>query len=554
VSGAGTTTFWAEHLWTGVGEVRHGVVVEVAADRIVSVGADGAAPPEGSVVLTGVTLPGLVNAHSHAFHRALRGRTQVGSGSFWTWREVMYSVAGRLTPSNYETLATAVFTEMVLAGVTTVGEFHYVHHTVDGSPHDDPIAMSRALARAAATAGIRLTLLDTCYLVGGFAPAATAATAAPAPPAPPPATGAEAPQREPAVSAMPHAEVAPGAEGEPEAECESGAEPVHVPLSPAQRRFGDGDGAAWARRATAVREALTGPTVVVGAAVHSVRAVPEHELATVASWAHGHDAPLHVHVSEQPAENEDCARLLGSTPVALLRRHGVLDRRATAVHATHLTPGDVADLAAGDAWACFCVTTERDLADGVGPAGALVEAGVPLTVGSDSHAVIDLFEEARGIETGQRLVSNRRGWFGADRLLSAATVEGARSLGWDDAGLLTPGALADFVTESSDTVRLADARPGSLLESIVFGATAADVSTVVVGGEVVVRDGRHARVEAPGAALRAAIEAVLPAVASGPSSAPSASAPSSAPSASARSSAPYAPAPSSAATREDHPV
>jgi cytosine/adenosine deaminase-related metal-dependent hydrolase len=527
VSGADTTTFWAEHLWTGVGDVRHGVVVEVAADRIVSVGADGAAPPEGSVVLPGVTLPGLVNAHSHAFHRALRGRTQVGSGSFWTWREVMYSVAGRLTPSNYETLATAVFTEMVLAGVTTVGEFHYVHHTVDGSPHDDPIAMSRALARAAATAGIRLTLLDTCYLVGGFAPAAT---------------GAEAPQREPAVSAVPHAEVAPGAEGEP------GTEPVHVPLSPAQRRFGDGDGAAWARRATAVREALTGPTVVVGAAVHSVRAVPERELATVASWAHGHDAPLHVHVSEQPAENEDCARLLGSTPVALLRRHGVLDRRATAVHATHLTPGDVADLAAGDAWACFCVTTERDLADGIGPAGELVEAGVPLTVGSDSHAVIDLFEEARGIETGQRLVSNRRGWFGADRLLSAATVEGARSLGWDDAGLLTPGALADFVTVSLDSVRLADARPGSLLESIVFGATAADVSTVVVGGEVVVRDGRHARVEAPGAALRAAIEAVLPAVASGPSTS------SSAPSASAPSPAPSASAPSSAATREDHPV
>jgi formiminoglutamate deiminase len=543
VIGAGTTTFWAEHLWTGVGEVRHGVVVEVAADRIVSVGVDGVAPPAGSIELRGVTLPGLVNAHSHAFHRALRGRTQVGSGSFWTWRDVMYSVAGRLTPSNYETLATAVFTEMVLAGVTTVGEFHYVHHAVDGSPHDDPIAMSRALARAAATAGIRLTLLDTCYLVGGFAP------------------------------------VRSEAHGEPGAE--PGAEPAHVPLSPAQIRFGDGTGAAWAERATAVREALSGPTVVVGAAVHSVRAVPERDLATVASWAHAHDAPLHVHVSEQPAENEDCARLLGSTPVALLRRHGVLDRRATAVHATHLTPDDVADLAAGDAWACFCVTTERDLADGIGPAGALVEAGVPLTVGSDSHAVIDLFEEARGIETGQRLVSNRRGWFGADRLLSAATVEGARSLGWDDAGLLASGALADFVTVSLDSVRLADARPGSLLESIVFGATAADVSSVVVGGEVVVRDGRHARVETPGAALRAAIEAVLPAAvpsapssvasasapsssasesasssvasASAPSSAPSTSASSSAPSTSASSSAPSASASSSAATREDHP-
>lgn len=475
----GRSVFWAEHLWTGDGEVRHGVVVEVAGDRIATVETDVDAPPAGSVALPGLTLPGLVDAHSHAFHRALRGRTQVGSGSFWTWRDVMYSVAGRLTPENYEALAAAVFTEMVLAGVTTVGEFHYVHHTVDGTPHDDPIAMSRALARAAATAGIRLTLLDTCYLMGGFTPA-------------------------PASDASADASADASSGDEPD------VEPVHVPLSAAQLRFGDGTGAAWARRATAVRDALTGPTVVVGAAVHSVRAVPERELATVASWAHERDAPLHVHVSEQPAENADCTRLLGSTPVALLRRHGVLDRRATAVHATHLTSADVADLAAGDAWACFCVTTERDLADGIGPAGELIEAGVPLTVGSDSHAVIDLFEEARGIESGQRLVSNRRGWFGAAALLRAATVEGSRSLGWDDAGAIAPGALADFVTVSLDSVRLADARSESLLESIVFAATASDVATVVVGGEIVVRDGVHARVAAPGAALRDAIAAVLP--------------------------------------------
>jgi formiminoglutamate deiminase len=466
---AARSVFWAEHLWPGEGEVRHGVVVEVAGDRIVTVAVDVDAPPAGSTVLTGVTLPGLVNAHSHAFHRALRGRTQVGSGSFWTWRDVMYSVAARLTPENYEALATAVFTEMVRAGVTTVGEFHYVHHTLDGTPHDDPIAMSRALVRAAATAGIRLTLLDTCYLVGGFAPEQAADET----------TGA-------------------------------GVEQAHVPLSPAQLRFGDGTAAAWARRATIARDSLSGPTVVVGAAVHSVRAVPERALATVASWAHGHDAPLHVHVSEQPAENEDCLRLLGSTPVALLRRHGVLDRRATAVHATHLTPADVEDLAAGDAWACFCVTTERDLADGIGPAGELVEAGVQLTVGSDSHAVVDLFEEARGIESGQRLLSGRRGWFGAEQLLTAATVQGARSLGWDDGGTIAPGALADFVTVSLDSVRLADARADSLLESVVFAATAADVATVVVGGEVVVRDGVHVLVPSPGAALRDAIAAVLP--------------------------------------------
>nr|WP_197980489.1 formimidoylglutamate deiminase [Frigoribacterium sp. CFBP 13729] len=463
------SVFWAEHLWPGQGEVRHGVVVEVAGDRIATVAVDVDAPPAGSSVLRGVTLPGLVNSHSHAFHRALRGRTQVGSGSFWTWRDVMWSVAGRLTPENYEALATAVFTEMVLAGVTTVGEFHYVHHTPDGTPHDDPIGMSRALVRAAAAAGVRLTLLDTCYLVGGFVP-------------------------------------------DRAGEVESGpdVEQVHVPLSAAQLRFGDGTAADWARRATATRDALTGPTVVVGAAVHSVRAVPERALGTVASWAHRHGAPLHVHVSEQPAENADCVRLLGATPVALLRRHGVLDHRATAVHATHLTPRDVGDLAASGAWACFCVTTERDLADGIGPAAELVEAGVPLTVGSDSHAVVDLLEEVRGIESGQRLVSGRRGWFGAAQLLTAATVEGARSLGWDDGGTITPGALADFTTVSLDSVRLADARGDSLLESVVFAATASDVATVVVGGEVVVRDGAHVRIASPAVALRDSIAAVLP--------------------------------------------
>lgn len=481
------SVFWAEHLWTGEGAVRHGVVVEVAGDRVVSVAVDVDAPPAGSTVLRGVTVPGLVNAHSHAFHRALRGRTQVGSGSFWTWREVMWSVAARLTPENYEALATAVFTEMVLAGITTVGEFHYVHHTPDGTPHDDPIAMSRALVRAAATAGVRLTLLDTCYLVGGFAPDA-------------------------ASEVEGRAEVGSG----PEVETGPDVEQVHVPLSAAQLRFGDGSAAYWARRASATRDELSGPTVVVGAAVHSVRAVPERALGTVASWAHAHDAPLHVHVSEQPAENADCVRLLGSTPVALLRRHGVLDHRATAVHATHLTPGDVADLAAGGTWACFCVTTERDLADGIGPAAELVEAGVPLTVGSDSHAVIDILEEVRGIESGQRLVSGRRGWFGAAQLLAAATVQGARSLGWDDGGTIAPGALADFTTVSLDSVRLADARADSLLESVVFAATASDVTWVVVGGEVVVRDGEHARVSSPATALRDAIAAVLP-----PSPAPS---------------------------------
>jgi formiminoglutamate deiminase len=460
----GPTVFWAERLWPGATDgILRDVLIEVAGDTITSVVADSGAAPPHAVVLRGLTMPGLVNAHSHAFHRALRGRTQADRGSFWTWRSTMYDVAGRLTPENYERLATAVFGEMVLAGITTVGEFHYVHHRPGGAPYDDGITMSRALVRAAATAGIRLTLLDTCYLRGGFAPEGDA----------------------------------------------SGS--VHVPLSEAQARFGDGSASAWAARAGASRDALTGPNVIVGAAVHSVRAVPAAELDTVAAWAHEHNAPLHAHVSEQPAENADCVRLLGETPVELLSRHGVLSKNATAVHATHLTARDIARLAEGGTAACFCVTTERDLADGIGPAGALVDGGVELTVGSDSHAVIDLFEELRGIEHGERVTSNRRGHFSAPELLAAATSAGARSLGWNAAGSLAAGRLADFVTVSLDSVRLADATDESLLESIVFAATASDIRHVVVAGGIVVRDGTHIRINNVPAALREAIAEVRPA-------------------------------------------
>lgn len=460
---AGPSVFWAERLFDGATfGIRRDVLIEVGGDTITSVTADAGGPPVGATVLRGLTIPGLVNAHSHAFHRALRGRTQADRGSFWTWRSTMYDVAGRLTPDNYERLATAVFAEMVLAGITTVGEFHYVHHRPGGAPYDDEIAMSRALVRAAATAGIRLTLLDTCYLKGGFTPDGDA----------------------------------------------SGS--VHVPLSAAQARFGDASAEAWAARASASREALTAPGVIVGAAVHSVRAVAADDLGVVASWARAHDAPIHAHVSEQPAENADCVRLLGETPVELLSRHGVLARNATAVHATHLSAHDIELLAAGAAAACFCVTTERDLADGIGPAGALVAGRVGLTVGSDSHAVIDIFEELRGIEHGERVTSNRRGHFSAPELLAAATSVGARSLGWNSAGSIAVGMLADFVTVSLDSVRLADATDESLLESLVFAATASDIRHVIVAGDVVVQEGVHARIADVPGALREAIAEVRP--------------------------------------------
>ncbi|WP_371327737.1 formimidoylglutamate deiminase [Humibacillus sp. DSM 29435] len=381
------------------------------------------------VRLAGVTLPGMANTHSHAFHRALRGRANGGGGNFWSWREEMYAVAAELNPDTYFDLARAVFAEMVLAGMTVVGEFHYVHHRPGGKPYGDPNAMSLALRHAADEAGIRLTLLDTCYLEGGL----------------------------------------------------NGS--GHVPLHPGQRRFSDGSVDAWAQRMAAQRAETS--TVRLGAAIHSVRAVRRDDLPRVVEASAG--LPLHVHLSEQHGENLACQMFYGRTPTELLDEAGALANRLTAVHATHLTDSDIERLGSSGTGACFCPTTERDLADGIGPARALFDAGTPLSLGSDQHVIIDPFEELRGLEMHERLVTNERDRFAANDLLMAASFNGYRALGWADGGHLSKGALADFITVRTDTVNTA----GSLPEQIIYSGVASDVSTVVVGGEVVVMGGQH---------------------------------------------------------------
>jgi formiminoglutamate deiminase len=448
----------AELAWLPDG-VRADVLIEAAGDRFTAVtpGVPASAVPAGVARLAGLTLPGLANAHSHAFHRALRGATQSGRGTFWTWRDRMYEVAGRLTPASYRALATAVYAEMALAGITCVGEFHYLHHAPGGTPYADPNEMGQALIEAAARAGLRMTLLDTCYLSGGLS---------------------------------------------------LGAEPL--PLAGTQLRFGDGDAAAWAVRASALRP---GPGARIGAAIHSVRAVPPGQLGPVVEWARRRGAPLHVHLSEQRAENEACLAAYGRTPAGVLDRAGALGPRTTAVHATHLSAADIGLLGGSATFACFCPTTEADLADGIGPARALSSAGSHLTVGSDSQAVIDLFEEARRIEQGERLLTQERGHFTAADLARAATADGHASLGWPEAGQLAPGALADLVTVALDTPRTAGTMAATALESVIFGATAADVRDVVAGGRPIVRDGRHLLVEDVPAALSAAIRAVVAVVA-----------------------------------------
>ncbi|MGQ4490124.1 formimidoylglutamate deiminase [Streptomyces sp. SAS_281] len=449
-----TETYWLSHAWLGT-HVEPGVALDVSDGRIARVRTGVDAAPPGATALRGLTLPGLANTHSHAFHRALRSTVQVGSGTFWTWRETMYQVASRLTPDTYYALARAVYAEMALAGITAVGEFHYLHHAPGGTPYDNPNAMGEALIAAARAAGIRITLLDTAYLSAGFG---------------------------------------------------SGPDDYREP-DRHQARFSDGTADAWAERAALLKG---DDHTVIGAAVHSVRAVPAGQLATVARWAEERQAPLHVHLSEQTAENDACLAAHGRTPARLLADHGVLGPRTTGVHNTHLTDEDIALIGSTATGTCMCPTTERDLADGIGPAAALQHAGSPLSLGSDSHAVIDLFEEARAMELDERLRTRRRGHWTAAALLRAASADGHAALGRPGAGVLEPGAPADLVTVALDSVRTAGPVPRLAAETAVFAASAADVRHTVVAGRHLVRDGRHTLVDDVPQALAQAIGALRP--------------------------------------------
>jgi formiminoglutamate deiminase len=459
----GTARYWhAELVWlargTGGGLARD-VLIEARGERFAAVSPDtpaGQAPP-GTVRLNGLTLPGLANAHSHAFHRALRGGA-VGD-SFWSWRDRMYAVAEELDPDNYYALARAVYAEMALAGITCVGEFHYVHHGPGGVPYSDPNEMGRLLIAAAAAAGLRITLLDTCYLAGGFEPGG-----------------------------------------------------VPRPLTGVQSRFGDGTAAGWAERVAGFGcdpLGRAGPHARVGAAIHSVRAVPPGQMPDVMAWSHAHGAPVHAHLSEQPLENAESRAAFGATPAEVLYEAGALGPRSTMVHATHLTTRDIELLARSQTSVCMCPVTEADLADGVGPAPELAAAGCALTLGSDGHSIIDLFEEARWMELSQRLVSRRRGHFTAPELVAAATVSGHSCLGWPDAGEIAPGAYADLVTVSRDGPRLSGAEAGDPLTALFAAGTAADVRDVVTSGVDVVRDGHHLLVDDVPGELAAAVRAVL---------------------------------------------
>ena len=454
-----STRYWCESAWID-GAVAHGVLLsadDTGTLTAVETGIDTA--PSDAEAVSGFVLPGGVNAHSHAFHRMLRGRTHGDGGTFWTWREVMYSVAAKLDPQAYETVARAVFAEMLAGGYTSVGEFHYVHHAQDGTPYgterprgdaeagterprgdanDDAghraHAMERALARAAASAGIRIRLLDTCYLTGG----------------------------------------------------------IDSELSAEQARFGDGTIDGYMDRHAGLIGAFAdefpvetpGESFVhVGAAIHSIRAVPAANLQRFTELS----GPVHVHLSEQPAENEASQEAYGATPTEVLARSGVVDDRLSAVHATHLSEEDIAILGGSRSTIVMCPCTEADLADGIGPARELADAGAVISLGSDQHVVLDALRETQGLEAGERLRSGQRGRFSPAELITALTEGGARSLDLPVGGLEV-GKACDFVAVRTDSMRTM----GSLDEQIILTASASDVHLTVSGGKVRVRDGVHA--------------------------------------------------------------
>jgi formiminoglutamate deiminase len=402
----GSGLWRAEQAWLG-DRPGHFVLIEVRQGRIQWIKEDVGASPD-AIELKGWTIPGLANVHSHAFQRGIRGFAESEGADFWAWREAMYRNT-YIDPDRYREQCRLVFHEMLEAGITAVGEFHYLH--------DQGNAHARAMIKAAKDVGIRLTLIDACYLRGGL-------------------------------------------DGRP--------------LEGQQRTFSDGDVVNWTKRMNDLRNV---DGIRIASAIHSVRAVDPASMRAVAAYARARRMPLHIHLAEQPAEVEECRAVEDCTPTELLDREGILGSDLTAVHAIHVDDHDIELLGKYEVSVCACPTTERDLGDRVGPLRALADAGCGLTVGSDSNAVIDILEEARGLELDQRRAMGRRVIHAPEALFHAATVGGMRALGWETAGLM-PGMLADFVTIRSQEALSA--------ANVIFGASGCDVTNVVVGGRTLV--------------------------------------------------------------------
>lgn len=389
-------------------------------------------------------LPGFINVHSHSFQRLIRGRAEsraVSGKDFWSWRGTMYHAAASLTPEDVYDVARMAFLEMVKAGTTTVGEFHYLHNAPNGQPYDDPNLLSKQVIAAAQSVGIRIVLLRSAYLRSGY----------------------------------------------------------QTPSDPGQKRFFE-NATNFVTNTESLIASLPSNSneVKIGIAPHSIRAVPLADLRDIITWARQRALPIHMHIAEQLRENAECEQEHGLTPVAMLAREGLLGPDLTAVHAIHISEQEIAQLAASGATICSCPTTERNLGDGILAADIAMQAGIPIALGSDSQAQIDPLEDARQLDYHLRLAQQQRaildqidGQSIALRLFECATINGAHSLHLNS-GDLSEGNYADFITIDRNDLSIAGNSAVDLLPTIVFGMGRTAVRDVAVNGRLILRGGHHA--------------------------------------------------------------
>ncbi len=414
--------------------------------------------PRASDERVGTLLPGMPNLHSHAFQRGMAGLTEYrgpAADNFWSWRSLMYQFVGRMTPEDLEAVTQFAFVEMLEAGFTRVGEFHYVHHDIDGRPYADPAELTRRVAAASQDTGIALTLLPVFYAQGGFGGA---------------------------------------------------------PANPGQRRFLH-DVPRFAKLLESSASLLAAlPDAVIGIAPHSLRAVTPAQLQELLPLAKG---PVHMHAAEQTGEVEQCLAWSGARPVQWLLDHAPVDQRWCLVHSTHIDEGEIARLAASGAVAGLCPITEANLGDGIFPAVKFLEAGGRFGIGTDSNVSISVADELRQLEYSQRLRDRARNVVPGERpstgrtLFEGAWRGGAQALGVPGPTGITPGAAADFISLNDSSVALTERREDALLDSMVFARPRDAIDCVWTAGEKRVSGGRHATRDAAERRLRETLRRLL---------------------------------------------
>jgi len=400
--------------------------------------------------------PGLANAHSHTFQRLFRGLAETrskGGDSFWTWREQMYKAASLVSPDDVYDVARATFLEMVLAGITVVGEFHYLHNDRNGQAYSDPNWMSRMVIAAAQSVSLRICLLRSAYTRAGFG----------------------------------------------------------LPPHPGQKRFYE-DPEAYLRNLDELAKSyLDVAHVSIGAAPHSIRAVPLEQISAISAFAQTHgNLPVHLHVSEQVGENEASIVEYGATPIQLLQQSRILGRRTTLIHAIHLTEREFSQVASSGATICSCPTTERNLGDGIFPADIAARQGIPIAFGTDSQAQIDILEDARQLEYHLRLRDQKRsildesgmatpGQTTGLGLFKAASSNGYTALGLAG-GTLAIGEPADFITvDLNDLSVLGLSNSSICAEAItlqtIFAQAKSAICDVAVQGRMILEERQHPQME-----------------------------------------------------------